>query len=177
MCLTEAEVVSLLTATICYVLEGAGGSFVERIISRFPLSLGFLLLKFGKFTMVVNGDQKLPHQERSQSQQQDRSGDRKSNHQHIRTLRTLWFFNKIEEGFSTGVFIILEVLDAVVLILVATVHRVLLMKDELNHRHNVISAEVIAVLLIQIPSLIVFTLHTLLFDGAGVWAGGTLLTG
>ncbi len=40
-----------------------------------------------------------------------------------------WFFNKIEEGFSTGVLIILEVLNTVVLILVAAVHWVLLMKD------------------------------------------------
>lgn len=177
MCLTEAEVVSFLTATICYVLEGAGGSFVEWIISRFPLSPGFLFLKLGKFTTVMNGDQKLPHQERSQSQQQDRTDDQRSNHQEIRTLRTLWLFNKIEEGLSIGIFIILEVLNTVILILVAAVHGVLLVKDQLIHLLNLISADVIAVLLIQIPSLIMFTLHTLLFDGAGVWAGGTLLTG
>lgn len=40
-----------------------------------------------------------------------------------------WLFNKIEEGLSTGVFIILEVLNTVILILVAAVHGVLLVKD------------------------------------------------
>lgn len=38
------------------------------------------------------------------------------------------FFNEVEDGFSADVFIVLEMINAVVLVFVAAVHRTLLMK-------------------------------------------------
>lgn len=57
---------------------------------RFPLGLGSLFLKLGKFSAIMNCDQQLPHQQSSQTQQENRPDDRSNHYQDIRTFKTLY---------------------------------------------------------------------------------------
>lgn len=51
----------VLVASVGYIGEGGGGSFIQRIVSRIPFCFGSLLLKLGKLSAIVNGDQQLPN--------------------------------------------------------------------------------------------------------------------
>lgn len=68
-------------------------------------------------------------------------------------------------------------LHAIILIFVSAVHSICIMEHYFIHKHNLILADSRAgVVVKQLAPLEVFTLHTLLLHGAGVLAGGALVT-
>lgn len=117
----SAESAGCSFSLILGVDHSCHSTLINRIFTRVPFGIHFLLFKFSKFPSVMNDHQELPNQQQCKANKNNASHHTSDNWNDVRTSGALWSLHDVHDGLVVPVHRVREVEPAVVHILLLTV--------------------------------------------------------